>query len=293
MQGLRLRFSVLTLVLTTVLVALAIAVCQLASQVGPLRTENRRLKEERGELAFTDRTRVHVIRVSEQFARNSSTFRVFIPDGTNYVAYAVVNGIPKSGLPEIIRNRRSGGSGGQDGRRAFLNLLPGEHLVSLSVARRHDGTPFVRFGITQHGFWNSMAVISPKDGWPEKTPSSYSTDYGDNQIGVTTQSVASDQPLVLLRQRISNDDSDPPVNVSDPPGLLDGMMLWIEPLDPLPDDPTAFYLFDSEGISHSMSADPYVPATYKSQKGLDELIRSRQQQETPARTSEPATGKIL
>ncbi len=225
------RFSLLNLLLTTALVALSFTVYRLGREVGPLKRENKRLNEERGTLVVEERTLVHAIRVPSRFAKNPGTFRVFIPDGKSYVAIVAVNAIPKSGFPEVKRRAARGMILGQAGENAFAILPPGEHQVSLSVEDRNNRARYVRFATTAQGLPLDMTVQIPKGAWPETQPETYAV-YGDGVRG-TTQSVAADQPLVLLRYRleaVSPESLNVSYSTPEPAYALDGMMLWLEPL---------------------------------------------------------------
>jgi hypothetical protein len=226
------RFSLLNLLLTMAGVALSFAVCRLGSEVVPLKRENKRLNDERGTLVIEDRSLLHAIRVPTRFARNPGTFRVFIPDGKKYVAIVAVNAIPKSGFPVVKRQDASDMILGQAGKNAFATLPPGEHQVSLSVEERNNRARDVRFATTAQGFTLDMTVQIPKGAWPETKPETYSV-YGDGVYGKTVTAAAG-QSLVLMRHRIQAASSES-LNVSysmpEPDLPLDGMMLWIEPLD--------------------------------------------------------------
>lgn len=228
----RLRFSLLNLLLTTAVVALSLVVYRLGSEVGPLKRDNKKLNEERGTLVIEDGTRVHAIRVPARFAGNPGTFRVFIPDGRKYVAIVTVNSIPKSGFPAVERRPLRNMILGQGGKNAFATLPAGEHQVSLSVEQRKNGARYVRFATTAQGFWLDMTVQIPKGTWPETMPETYGV-YGDGVRG-TTQSVEADQPLVLLRHRVQAVSHETPsvsYTLPEPEHALNGMMLWVEPLD--------------------------------------------------------------
>lgn len=227
----KIRFSLLTVLLTTAVIALGLVVHRLGSEVGPLKRENKKLNEERGTLVIDDKDLLHAIRVPTRFAQNSGTFRVFIPEGSEYVAIVAVNDIPKTGFPIVERRTSRAMVLGQAGKHAFAILPPGEHQVSLSVEQRSNGYRYVRFATTAQGSWLNMTVQIPKGAWPEVEPTPFSV-YGD-RVGGTTESVVIGQPLVLLRHRVqavSNERLNVSYTLPEPEFPLNGMMLWIEPL---------------------------------------------------------------
>ncbi len=227
----RIRFSLLTALLIVAIIALALSVYRLGSEIGPLRVENKKLNEERGTLVFDDAKLVHAIRVPTRFAKNSGTFRVFIPEGSEYVATVAVNDIPKTGLPIVERRTDRSMVLGQAGKNAFAILPPGEHQVSLSVEQYHNGDRYVQFATTAQGFWLDMTVQIPKGAWPQEKPTPFRV-YGDGVNG-TTESVVLGHTLVLMRHRVqavSNESLNVSYTMPEPEHPLNGLMLWIEPL---------------------------------------------------------------
>lgn len=229
MRLLRLRISMLNMLLLFTIAALLVTVFKLGGEVGPLRKENHRLNEERGTLVIEDTTRVSAIRVPRRFAGQSGTFRVFIPEGALYTAVVAVNRIPKSGLPPVERRAARYMTLGQAGKNAFAILEPGEHQVALSVQPRGESRT-IRFAVGDQAGPIDMTVQVREGSFPEATPETYAV-YGDSVRG-TTETVAVGEPLVLLRHRISavsSQMSDVSYSMPEVDSPLDGMMLWIEP----------------------------------------------------------------
>src|SRR4051794_1847310 len=95
------RFSLLSALLLMTIVGLSIVVVQLWREVGPLRAETKRLNEERGTLVIGDATKLHAIKIPTRFAgKDRVSYRVHVPAGKSYFAFAQVNNVPKAGLPE-------------------------------------------------------------------------------------------------------------------------------------------------------------------------------------------------
>lgn len=235
-MALRIRFSITNLVLLTTVIALAITVAMLWREVGPLRRENKRLNEERGTLVIADRTKVNAIRVPAQFAgAKGTTFRVFIPEGRKYLAIVAVNGIPKDGFPEVERRPKGRFVLGQAGKNAFAELAPGENLITVRLERQGEGPESVWFMVRSPE--NAMLpldmfVQTPKDRWPKVMPDTY-RNYGGGVRG-TTESVKPTETLVLLRRRIlaaPQEINEVSYSMPEPDRPLDGMMLWIEPIE--------------------------------------------------------------
>ncbi len=80
MARFRPRFSLLNALLSMTIVALAICVIQLWREVGPLRAEVRRLRDEVGVLVVDDKSKIHIIRVNirDELAWK---WRIWIPQG--------------------------------------------------------------------------------------------------------------------------------------------------------------------------------------------------------------------
>src|SRR5687767_8697943 len=102
MPGFRPRISLLTALLFITIAGMAIVIVQLWREVGPLRVEVRRLRDETGVLSVDDPTKIHAIQVQTE---NDLTWkwRVWIPENRIYVLRSVGGGVPTVGLP---RGRR-------------------------------------------------------------------------------------------------------------------------------------------------------------------------------------------
>lgn len=236
MKQLRPRFSLLNLLLLMAIIALSFTVYRLNSEVGPLRDENKRLNNERGTLVIDDETKIHAIRVPTRFAGNNGTFRVFIPEGKKYLAIVAVNDIPKSGFPEVPNRSTVETSSmilGQSGPNAFAELPAGENQISLTIERRSNGSRYVRFATNSQGYPLDMTVQIPKGAWPEQELPLPIAIHGD-RVPSIAQSFPPDKPIVLIQHRLEAT-SQESMNVSyvmpEPDYPLDGMMLWIEPIE--------------------------------------------------------------
>lgn len=241
---LRPRISLLSLLLLTALVACGIVIAQQAHELEPLRRDNKRLNEERGTLVFKDDQKVQVIRVPDLFTddpERNQTFRVFIPEGRQYVAVVAVNGIPKEGYPEIERGLPTRMMIlGQAGRNAFATLPPGENQLSIGTQKWPSGQLRIRFAArtTSTRIPLSMSVDSPTDQWPHDKWEAFST-FGD-EVGGITRAFDPTERIVLKRYRVEpsyvGDRFDVSFSTHEPDGPMDGYMLWLEPV-PTPPPP--------------------------------------------------------
>ncbi len=220
------RISLLNLFFIITMVALVVVVYRQASELRALKPRVKQLDEERGTLVVADPRLVHAIQVPSRFATNDGTYRVFIPKDKTYVAIVAVNDIPQTGFPDVARHDSRNMLLGQAGRNAFARLEPGEHQVSLHVQER-DGKAYVRFAID--GL--DMLVNMPPGTWPEVCPLPYAV-FGSDSIGNATTTVECGQPLVLQRHRIAAAPTEfTSFTAPNPPGPVQGMMLWIEPIE--------------------------------------------------------------
>jgi hypothetical protein len=92
------RFSLLTSLLLVTIVAMAIVIWQLYAEVVPLRMENRRLRDEVGELTIEDESEFHAmaVRTDDEFTWK---WRIWIPKDVVYRLGYNSQRIPKTGFP--------------------------------------------------------------------------------------------------------------------------------------------------------------------------------------------------
>jgi hypothetical protein len=92
------RFSLLTLMLVTAIVALSITVATLYREIGPLREEVARLRNEVGELNIDDPTKLHAIRIDTD-SELEWKWRIWVPGGASYRLRGYGGQVPKEGYP--------------------------------------------------------------------------------------------------------------------------------------------------------------------------------------------------
>ena len=123
-----LRFSLRTLMLLTTFVAMAVSLLvsarnnrRLARINESLGKENRRLRDEVGELSIEDEGQLHAIRIPTD-SYLEWTWRVWIPQGREYRLRCVGDQIPKEGWPS--------GTGG-----TMWLRQAGEHVIRYRIRR--------------------------------------------------------------------------------------------------------------------------------------------------------------
>jgi len=172
------------------IVAMAVALWRLNSELGPLRNEVRRLRDEGGHLVVEDISKLHAIRVAT-VQPDTWRYRVWVPEGKKFWLKTEQAEVPQHGIPSQIS---SGGS----------TLIPaGEHLVNVFIqphpdqeksllatimldnTRRSTGTLLER----KHDWIDNQQVGGRLAGWSGVDP----------QVEIIEPS----QPLVLLKYRAS------------------------------------------------------------------------------------------
>ncbi|QDT68317.1 hypothetical protein MalM25_12380 [Planctomycetes bacterium MalM25] len=119
------RISLLSLLLLMAVVGTTLMTWMQWRELGPLRTENRRLKEERGDLFVADPKRVHAIRIPKDFVTNQNyAFRVWVPrDGRKYFAVMCLEALPRAGVP-ATEQWSDGLALGTSGGKAYASSTP-------------------------------------------------------------------------------------------------------------------------------------------------------------------------
>lgn len=197
----RARFSLLTLVLVTTIVALAIAVGMLYREVAPLRAEVKRLRAEVGELDVRDKSKIHAIQVPSG-SKLEWKWRIWIPEGVSYQMRAVGEDVPQEGFPEF-------------GGTTYLRE-PGEQVIRYVIERDPK-----RGGWAGKLVYDGGSLGSDEQPWVEW--SSWSA--GGHGVGDSTKVFEPGERILIARRRYTNE-NDPPKSPYDP---LPGFMIWLEP----------------------------------------------------------------
>jgi hypothetical protein len=229
----RLSFLILTLLLLTAVVALAIALFLLQGEYSSLQAENKVLHEERGTLVVDDPRRACAIRIPDRFAGpDSRAFRIYIPPGQAYLAVVKINEIPKSGIPEIgeIPDRGAQPAPFKHHDLLLARLEPGEQTLTLGASYRDNRRDYV---LTKR--WADLDDLSlevfaetPEDDWPTAAPRN--SRLIRSGIEKATTPVDATGRLVLLRTRVQATDGGEGIGSLIEPESdedLDGVMIWL------------------------------------------------------------------
>jgi hypothetical protein len=197
----RLRFSILTLLVATTIIALAVTVVLLYRELVPLRREVARLRDEVGELSIEDPSKLHAIRVDPQ-SELEWKWRIWIPEGATYQLRNRGGPIPREGFPG-------------DGGTMYLRE-PGEHVIRYVIRRDPRDNRWIGSLHTRTG-----SMSGDEHAWVE-WGSKTSTAGG---IGLSTQSFPPGERVEIIRYRTSQVTSS--ANIEDP---APGFMIWLEPI---------------------------------------------------------------
>ncbi|HEY4235236.1 MAG TPA: hypothetical protein VGM76_17530 [Lacipirellulaceae bacterium] len=194
-----LRFSLLTALLLTAIVAMAMVIMLFWREIGPLRSEVRRLRNEVGTLSIDDETKPCAIRVRtvDDFTWK---WRLWIPKCREYLLKHD-DSIPKQGFPA--------------GQGSIALSEPGEIWIEYRIAfdprsktwQDKLTTPSASVGGSQQDWVN----------WSHRTIASDGVSYD-------TQSAEPGKVIVLASERVSQASSS--TAIEDP---SEGLMIWLEP----------------------------------------------------------------
>ncbi|MCO6044501.1 hypothetical protein NG895_11350 [Aeoliella sp. ICT_H6.2] len=176
------RFSLRTLLLATVFLAMALAIVVLSWELIPLRAEVQRLRDEAGYLTIEDPTKLHAIRLESE-SPLVWRWKVWVPAGPGKVWMgAKVGDIPAADQMQVL-----GGVG-------TLRHDAQELIVTVAVFQDLDEKwkLSVRFGGSQ-----SKRVLTEEQLSAMRDQSS---SFGSG-VGANTQVCDDEGPLVLLRRR--------------------------------------------------------------------------------------------
>lgn len=194
------RFSLLTLLLATTLMALAVTVAMLYRELGPLRKEVARLRDETGELNVMDPARLHAIRV-DTYSELEWKWRIWIPEGAVYRVRGHGGPVSKQGYP------KGGGT-------IYLRE-PGEHVIRYVI--RRDPRDHRWYGGLHTPTASAGKDHQPWVEWTSRTSTS-------GGVGTSTESYSVRERVELIRHRVSQaPDSE---KIEDPAA---GFLIWLEP----------------------------------------------------------------
>ena len=238
------RFSLLTLLLLSTIVALGVGLyssarrnTRLADKNAELVAENKTYRDELGVFDIEDPTKMHVIRVPTDNGEPRK-YRLWLPPGKKYYCCYRSDNIPERNVPS---------------RTNMEVLEPGHYLFRVEVERLTDKEnnpqPIANF-IVHHERTGgedrdaSSCQVSVRErnlDWIVNQQTGGMT-YGWSELGRELKLHDPDQPLVLycarahrIKVRSRNDDGTPSIwSHEQVPGETEGFMLWIES-EPLKD----------------------------------------------------------
>jgi hypothetical protein len=190
--------------------ALLLVIWRQWRDVGPLRAEVRRLRDEVGELTIADKSRVHAIEVATS-APLHWKWRVWIPDAAGGYVHFHFGDVPRDGYPDT---RNIGG----------LQLRAGEHVINLVVFR----DPVT-------GQWKASCagVTTPLSDSAAEWFTGKMRESRGSGVGFQTAVIQPGQKTLLLkRHRVSlAKDANgplPPRDLLNDPSPAPGFIIWLE-----------------------------------------------------------------
>lgn len=203
-----LRFSLRTLMLLTTFVAMAVSLLvstynnrRLARINESLAKENRRLRDEVGELSIEDESQLHAIRIPTD-GYLDWTWRVWIPKGQEYRLRCVDGEVPEEGWPS--------GKGGT------INLREaGERVIRYRI--RRDPKDDLFYGSLSTRGASVGGHEHPWVQWPSRVTTT-------GGVGTSTRAYpTTDRRVELCRHRVSQASSSE--DIEDPSA---GFFIWLE-----------------------------------------------------------------
>jgi hypothetical protein len=150
------RVSILNLLLVTTIVALAIVVLRMRSELRVERALRIEMLKKGGIMQVSDPDLVHVVQVINNWHENVLRWRVFVPRGRNVKLSARLEPVPDKPvaprLPPsaiVVADRVPSNA---------VDLGPGEHVVSLSWERH---VPYFTFDVVGDGPRHTQLITSP------------------------------------------------------------------------------------------------------------------------------------
>jgi hypothetical protein len=206
MPHFRPRFSLLTALLLTTIVGLAIVVTMQWSEVGPLREEVRQLRNETGELTIRDATKTHAIQV-KTLDELAWEWHVWVPPGRRVYAHSQSGNVPKDGFPRPA---------------PMISLQEGDNWITVSIREGPKNEIWeLVMAVGDHKLATRIEIESDKY-WFQNTQASW----GTGVFRSTAIWLNNNSPLLLRRHRVA---TDPNVKGSgEPDGPTQGFIVWLE-----------------------------------------------------------------
>jgi len=225
----RLRFSLLTVLLVTTIVGMAIVLVMQWRQLGPLREENRRLRAETGQLTIDDPKKAYAVTIPS-FDDNVWRWRVHLPPGRTYWLHEASGVLsPKTDDRSWSRADVLAGPEAGVGRGALTD----EVIVEAQVRKQDDGWKLIiKFHPTQHKGGFVTQIVSSSIRQPNGDWLSHGRARVIGSVGVPEQTEFGPDESILLLHMIRAVVEELPgggIKTSIPTGPADGFALWLEP----------------------------------------------------------------
>lgn len=225
----RMRFSILSLILLTTFVAMALIIFRQNGQMVRLR----QTVSDAGYLDVRDKSQFHAIYVPT-YDELTWRWRVWLPEGHSYELAALCNRVPPDGYPdpgddrEVVYHGRLLYTG--EGSNRFEGHAPGEYVITVAIRKNEStGEPEIQFHVVG-GVWSCPRVPLPlNDGkpyWEEKASGNFSVMDG---LDSHHQRLEDGDKLLLMRLRRYKASEGVPVKET---SEKDGLMFWIQPIKP-------------------------------------------------------------
>jgi hypothetical protein len=195
------RFSVLAAILLMTIVGMAIVIAQLWREIGPLRNEVQRLRDQVGVLTIEDRSKIHAIDVPTDH-EGTWKWRVYVPKGQHALLHDRWGDIAGSGYPPA--------------RHQWI-LDEGEQIVTLSVKNLGNDSWIGQFRTPKVV---ATISISPKDFFQSASSSSRNATVGSKSVKIDDGG-----KLLLMRSRVTPSDQSKLLDKDEP---LPGFIIWLE-----------------------------------------------------------------
>ena len=197
------RISLQTLLLLVTIVAMALVIWQLNSELIPMREEVQTLRDETGQLTISEAEKIHAIQMATDYPL-AWKWRVYIPDGRKVDLSHHTHQIPKESLPKTNGHEIAG---------------PGEFVVTVKLDKQPDGR--WRSSLSCNGVTTFQIFPEGASGWLTEGHSGSQF----KQVHRTVSVEKSGEPFVLMRKRVFYKRGQiPPANE---PALTDGLLVWL------------------------------------------------------------------
>jgi hypothetical protein len=201
MRPFRPRISLVSALLLMTIVALTVVVVLQWREVGPLRAEVRRIRDELGMLVVDDKSKIHVFRVN---TRDDLTWRwrIWLPEGQ----------VVKVHVTDDIASNNGPTSFGTNWLRD-----PGEHVVEFRIDKDRQND---RWEGTLYGDDGSVGGYNqPWVAWKSSSTNS-------SGVGTKTRSYDPGKRIVLIRHVVTESAA---AGKPKPATAPSGFMVWIDP----------------------------------------------------------------